>query len=382
MSRILVQPVGQKRLTNVAVVRLKSHGMRFEIACFKNKVLSWRSRVEKDIDETLQSHTVYNNVSKGVLAKSKDLIAAFGTDDQEKICLEILEKGELQVSGMEREAHLSNQFRDIATIVMQKTVNSETQRPFTISMIERFMREVHFALEPNKSSKKQALELIKELEKKFSIIRAKMRLQLVVPDNQGPNLSAKLEEWGAVIEQSDRTNTMFKVVCQLDPGHFRECDAFVRDSSGKLEVTAMAVQKEGDGSVEDDLILSCPASSSHAFQLGDVSLSLPEIDVSSSRADRNVSSSVADEGAPQYTGLPTLEKGVAVKPVGKEKQRRCNTCDAEVGDAAQHREHFKSDWHKHNLKRKVKKLTPVSAEEWQFDTEIQDDINDLNDYSR
>lgn len=45
MSKTLVQPVGQKRLTNVAVVRLKKHGNRFEIACYKNKVLSWRSHV-------------------------------------------------------------------------------------------------------------------------------------------------------------------------------------------------------------------------------------------------------------------------------------------------------------------------------------------------
>lgn len=37
----------------------------------------------------LQSHTVYTNVSKGVLAKSKDLIAAFGTDDHSQICLEV-----------------------------------------------------------------------------------------------------------------------------------------------------------------------------------------------------------------------------------------------------------------------------------------------------
>lgn len=37
----------------------------------------------------LQSQTVYSNVSKGVLAKSKDLIAVFGHDDQTKICLEV-----------------------------------------------------------------------------------------------------------------------------------------------------------------------------------------------------------------------------------------------------------------------------------------------------
>lgn len=50
--------------------------------------LLYKSR-EKDLDEVLQSHTVYINVSKGVVAKSKDLIAAFGTDDQTKICLEV-----------------------------------------------------------------------------------------------------------------------------------------------------------------------------------------------------------------------------------------------------------------------------------------------------
>lgn len=69
--------------------------------------------------------------------------------------MQILEKGELQVADKEREAQLSSQFRDIATIVMHKTVNPETERPYTISMIERLMKEVHFAVDPNKNSKQQ-----------------------------------------------------------------------------------------------------------------------------------------------------------------------------------------------------------------------------------
>ena len=59
------------------------------------------------------------------------------------------------MSGREREANMSSQFRDIATIVMQKTVSPQTQRPYTISMIENMMRDLHFAVEPNTSSKKQ-----------------------------------------------------------------------------------------------------------------------------------------------------------------------------------------------------------------------------------
>ena len=37
MSRINT-PTNQKLLTNVAVVRMKKAGKRFEIACYKNKV--------------------------------------------------------------------------------------------------------------------------------------------------------------------------------------------------------------------------------------------------------------------------------------------------------------------------------------------------------
>lgn len=36
-------PTNVKLLTNVAVVRLKKCGKRFEIACYKNKVLNWRN---------------------------------------------------------------------------------------------------------------------------------------------------------------------------------------------------------------------------------------------------------------------------------------------------------------------------------------------------
>ena len=43
-------------------------------------------------------------VCQGVLAKAKDMKAAFGTDDVDEVIRIILDKGELQVSGGERDA--------------------------------------------------------------------------------------------------------------------------------------------------------------------------------------------------------------------------------------------------------------------------------------
>jgi hypothetical protein len=45
MSRKISTPVNQIRLTNVAMVRLKKGGKRFEIATYPNKVTEWRQGV-------------------------------------------------------------------------------------------------------------------------------------------------------------------------------------------------------------------------------------------------------------------------------------------------------------------------------------------------
>lgn len=68
MAKIFT-PQNRIQLTNVAIVRLKKGGNRFEIACYKNKVVSWRNKVDTDLDDVLQSHTVFTNVSKGQTAK-------------------------------------------------------------------------------------------------------------------------------------------------------------------------------------------------------------------------------------------------------------------------------------------------------------------------
>ncbi|CAN6458634.1 unnamed protein product [Victoria cruziana] len=356
MSRTLVQPIGQKRLTNVAVVRLKKHGIRFEVACYKNKVLSWRSGVEKDLDEVLQSQTVYSNVSKGVLAKSKDLIMAFGTDDNSKICLEILEKGELQVAGKERESQLSSQFRDVATIVMQKTVNPETQRPYTISMIERLMHEIHFAVDANSSSKKQALEVIRELQKQFPIKRCPMRLRLIVPEKNISPLMEKLNAWNASIASKEVSASQLTVVCEMEPGFFRECDSMVRNWQGRLEMLSVSVHVDGDAHVNDyeDEI----APSSFEGQPAESASDLNEV----VQKQLAISTESADSGE-------------------QRKQHKCSTCNALMGDAKQYRDHFKSDWHKHNLKRKTRQLPALTLEECVTDMQLEDPKDDLKDYS-
>ncbi|KAJ9591724.1 hypothetical protein L9F63_001752, partial [Diploptera punctata] len=199
MSKIFT-PTNQIRLTNVAVVRMKKGGKRFEIACYRNKVVSWRNKVETDIDEVLQTHTVFTNVSKGQVAKKEDLIKAFGKDDQTDVCKEILAKGELQVSDKERQSQLESLFRDIATTVADKCVNPETKRPYPVSMIEKAMKDAHYSVKPNRNAKQQALDVIPLLKATMPLERAQMRIRVVLSGKEARKLREKVAKLATSIE--------------------------------------------------------------------------------------------------------------------------------------------------------------------------------------
>ncbi|KXZ48751.1 hypothetical protein GPECTOR_25g335 [Gonium pectorale] len=248
MSRVF-QPVGQKRLTNIAVVRLRKNGERFEIACYKNKVGDWRNGIEKDLDEVLQTTTIFHNVGKGVVAKDKELQAAFGTTEQKAICLEILAKGELQVSDKERKLEFEHLFKDVAGVLVEKCVNPATNRPYTMSMLERALRDIHFNLDPKKSAKQQALEALPLLQKEFPIERARMRLRLSVPVAAQQELEQLLQREAADVQSLDvAAGGTCTVVAQVEPGVFRELHNFMQTAargSGRLEVLSLAVMAEG-----------------------------------------------------------------------------------------------------------------------------------------
>lgn len=236
-------PTNQKRLTNIAVVRLKKGGKRFEIACYPNKVTSWRRKLETDIDEVLQAHNVFLNVSKGQLAKSEDLKKSFGTDNQDEVCLQILAKGELQVSEKERQVELEAMFRDIATIVSNMCVNPETKRPYTVTLIERAMKDIHFSTKATKSAKQQALEVIRQLQgtDTIKIQRAQMRLKLTVPGKFSKKVKTKVKKIVSKIE-SEAFDEQLEIVVLADPGCYREIEDLLRTETkgqGNLEVISL-----------------------------------------------------------------------------------------------------------------------------------------------
>ncbi|XP_042442699.1 uncharacterized protein LOC122027759 [Zingiber officinale] len=124
----------------------------------------------------------------------------------------------------------------------------------------------------------------------------------------------------------------------------------MRSLQGRLEILVVSVHMEGDAQVDQyDTEEFMPRSTKEPAAVTQLGERLHEQEIS--------------------TGNGHGE--------GQAKQNRCSACGVAFGDAKQYREHFKSDWHKHNLKRKTRQLPPLTAEECLVDLELGDSKADL-----
>ena len=166
------QPANQIKLTNVSLVRYKKGKKRFELACYKNKLLEYRSGEETDLDNVLQVPTIFLNASKGETAPNAELIKAWPMPEQNEskesshgekgggkgkkgkgksmshegdndkswkdaIIEEILKKGEIQVNANERKELLDRMEKEIVEEVAQRLVDPQTKRVYTTGMIKK-----------------------------------------------------------------------------------------------------------------------------------------------------------------------------------------------------------------------------------------------------
>jgi len=106
-------------------------------------VLEYRSGIETDLDNVLQIHSIFLNVSKGQTAPAADLAKAFGDKTEiDDIILEILKKGELQVGEKERHAQLERVHNEVIDIVAGKLVDPKSKRVYTTGMIDKALDQL------------------------------------------------------------------------------------------------------------------------------------------------------------------------------------------------------------------------------------------------
>ena len=68
----------------------------------------------------------------------------------------------VQVSDKERQLELDSLFKDVASVLSDKCINPDNNKPYTISMLERALKDVHFSVDLHRNAKQQALDVSRQ----------------------------------------------------------------------------------------------------------------------------------------------------------------------------------------------------------------------------
>ena len=270
----------------MAVVRLSRGGHRFEVACYRNKIVNYRQGTETDLSEVLQTDRVFTNVSRGEFANKKILQKVFGTADETQVCKLVLDEGDVQVSDMERSARLESTAREVASMVSERCVHPDSRRPYTVTQVRDAMRIAGFMVHPTHGAKQQFLDCVKLLRRTgaLDVERAKMELALVLlsvndEDDSGgdeggyddrarrrENVIELLTNAGVVASdilphtsgndnENDGNSSSSRIVFQSDPSLYRKLDDIAKDPSVRvrLEIVRQCVIEEGEVTLGTEL---------------------------------------------------------------------------------------------------------------------------------
>ncbi|KAL7714869.1 Ribosome maturation protein SBDS [Entamoeba marina] len=243
---MIKQPQGQKVLTNIAVVRLVKNDKKFEIACYPNTVSAWRQGVDMPLNEVLQLTRIYQSVEQGTVAKKADLKSVFKTTREEEIALEILKNGEIQKGEKERKIQLESLVKDITLILTQKLVHKETQRPITMKMAEKLIKDVKYRVVSNKSAKQQALQVIKLLKKYPAIPmeRMPMVLRVDVKEEQEEKMWELIKGLEKTRKEKGKSEGRTTYELVIDPSAYHELQIMAGDVGDDLKLEIVSVNQE------------------------------------------------------------------------------------------------------------------------------------------
>ncbi|KAF0757970.1 hypothetical protein AaE_004086 [Aphanomyces astaci] len=230
-SQRVFTPLSQARLEHIDVVRLKKGGCRFEVACFKNKLVEWRRGIETNLSDVLQSEAIFDNVSRGKRARDEDIQRVFGTQDIVEVATFIMTKGAIHLSESIRMAEHDSMFQEVASVIAKTSVNPEISRPYPVSAIEQTMQKIHVVLTPHEPVDIQALGALQQLKRIMPIVRATMKVHVTVASTGDVrHMQSTLESLGAtILEQHSGANGVLECTCLIQPGAFGGVKAFVSE---------------------------------------------------------------------------------------------------------------------------------------------------------
>ncbi|MDI3543985.1 MAG: ribosome maturation protein [Candidatus Woesearchaeota archaeon] len=179
---------GEKERAEFNLARVKKNGMNFEVVVIPEKAVALKEKYsqgeapeESELLDALQSVKVFKDAQKGLLASSEDMKNVFGTDEEEKVALEIIKTGEIQLTSEQRKEIIDRKRNQIIDYIARSAIDPRSKLPHPRVRIEAAMEEAKVRIDEFKPVKEQIPKIIKELNPIIPLSFKTTRARIIVP---------------------------------------------------------------------------------------------------------------------------------------------------------------------------------------------------------
>jgi ribosome maturation protein SDO1 len=199
-------------------VRLTIEGEHYEILVNPDSALSFKQGRNVEPSAVIAVDEVYSDSRKGLRANSEKLKAHFGTDDHAKAALEVLRRGELNLTQEQRKRLTDEKRKAIIAAISKNFVDPRTLLPHPPTRIDNAMQEARVTVDPFQDPNEQMKTIVESLRTILPMKSEKIKLSVKVAAQYSGQAIGVLKNYGEILKEDWLADGTLSAIVEIPAG--------------------------------------------------------------------------------------------------------------------------------------------------------------------
>jgi len=182
-------------------VRLTIDGEHYEILVYPDPALGYKTGKQVEPSQVIAIDEVFSDSNKGLRSSAEKLKKHFGTDDHAKAALEVLKRGELQLTQDQRKRLTEDKRRQVVNMIAKNYVDPKTRLPHPPVRIEQAMLDARVAIDPFKDVGEQTKDVLEKIRLIIPLKSEKVQLVIRTPAQYSGQALGVVKGFGEILKE-------------------------------------------------------------------------------------------------------------------------------------------------------------------------------------
>ncbi len=206
------------KVEDALIARYESKGHRFEVLIDQKLVDLVKSGKSVNVSEYMATDVIFKDSSKGDRASEEVIREVFGTEDFQTVVMEIVKKGQVQLTTEQRRKMLEEKRRQIVEIIARESMNPQSGTPHPPQRIEKAMEEARVRVDPFKSAEEQVNDVLKAIRVLLPIRFEHVKMEIEVPGTEYGKIYAEMAKLGQIQKEDWKNNGNYNAIVEIPAG--------------------------------------------------------------------------------------------------------------------------------------------------------------------